>query len=839
MLLVGTLAALLAWGWTLAGTQRPDGSRDAHLSPAIADSAGAPPDDASRVPTTPPARREVVASVRASGRCVSAEEAAPLAGCLVQVTIVLATAPGAAEDEDTREVEQEVTTGADGAFDLQIDLPPDAAQVRRAYCSVARFDRARVIAYASAEGAAALHLDFGQLPLPRGAQLRGIVVDEAGQPLSGVSFCLRDVVLPGVNLLTSRLFDDYEFLETGPDGRFSSDAPIAFGTWLAEYDTPGRYLASPPELVFRDASQQFRVVLAQAAVLRGFVVDEQGQPIEGADVRAIADSWEPWSTESRPDGTFELIADRKVEGEVNVLCSSSAHESIADSTAVRWGQSDIRIVMRPKLRGALRLRVIAQGSQQPVEAQVRIGSSKATTDAAGFAVIDELAVGSHDCTVRPTDPRLRPVVVQKVEISASSTTERLVQIAALEPLEVRVQDTARRAIAAARVRVADAGVDWPYSRDYSTVRIDLPRSPADVESERRNCLILAEAQTDATGHCTLSGPTQGNDGILLVEAPGHLPLHAAAPWPRDANGRVTLTLLAAAALRGELQNLDPAWMSEIRLSRAQRGLAPARSPDEAEANTVREFLRRRIGTLATNVDASGQFEFDLLEPGAWEVSLLVLPVTEDRSSMAWLGAPVPLDIDPVTLIAGQTVRLTIDVRTIRAARVRGTISFGGEVPPACTLRLGQRVPGLQLSPFHYGDAWSTRVGHSGQFELQGVPPGDWVPTISLGMDALQSREIELDDVWTIAPGETLERRVEVPVRTVRVRVLKPDRTPAAGVQVGLAGLLLMATTDSDGTAVFGPCPRRHDHVVTVEPTVLHEIEFPRGGGELFREVILK
>lgn len=838
MLLVGTLVALLAWGWTLAGTQRPDGSRDAHLSPAIADSAVAPPEDVSRDPTTPPARREVVASVRARGRCVSAEEAAPLAGCLVQVTIVLATAPGAAEDEDTREVEQEVTTGADGSFDLQVDVPPDAAQVRRAYCSAVRFDRARVLAYASRDGASVLHLDFGRLVLPRGAHLRGVVVDEAGLPVPGASLSLTDMVLPGVMHVGSSAISDYELLEAGPDGQFSSDAPLAFGTWLAEYDTPGRYLASPPELVFRDASQQFRVVLAQAAVLRGFVVDEQGQPIEGADVRAIADSWEPWSTESRPDGTFELIANRKVEGEVNVLCSSSAHESIADSTAVRWGQSDIRIVMRPKLRGALRLRVIAQGSQQPVEAQVRIGSSKATTDAAGFAVIDELAVGSHDCTVRPTDPRLRPVVVQKVEISASSTTERLVQIAALEPLEVRVQDTARRAIAAARVRVADAGVDWPYSRDYSTVRIDLPRSPADVESERRNCLILAEAQTDATGHCTLSGPAQGNDGILLVEAPGHLALQAAAPWPRDANGHVTLTLSAGAAMRGELRNLDPAWTGAIRLSRPEPAMAPPQTAEEAEAAAVREHLRTWRNAHATRVAANGHFELDLLEPGPWEVTVLVQPLTVDRSGASLAGTPLPLSIEPVSLVPGRTTELTIDAGAMRSGTIRGWLTFRGEVPAACTLRIGRETPGSEELGW-IGDTWSTEVGHTGQFELRGLPPGTWHANVSLGMDWRRQRDFDLDDVWTVRSGETLERRVEVPVRMVRVKLLNRDRTPAAGVQVGLAGLLLMATTDSDGTAVFGPCPRRHDHVVTVEPTVLHEIEFPLGGGELFREVILK
>lgn len=837
MLLVGTLAGFLAWGWSGVGAQPSDGSRASDDSTASTASPGTAREDAPAAEATPPARHAVAASVRVSGSCVSAEEGVPIPDCLLQIRVVFAKPPGASDDDARPEVERETTTGADGAFDLQIDVPADAAHVTRAYCFAARSDRARILAYAETEGTAAPHLDFGQLVLPRGAQLRGIVVDEAGLPVPGASFGLADMVLPGVPVLSPGDFDTYEVLEAGPDGEFASDAPLAFGTWLAEYDTPGRYLASPSELVFRDAGQRFRVVLAQAAALRGIVVDEQGRPIEGVKVKAVVDSLLPLSTESQPDGAFELFADRKVDGEVNVYCSASGHDCIEDLRPVRWGRSDLRIVMRPKQRGALRIRVVAEGSQQPVQAQVRAHSRKATTDAAGFALLDELAVGTHDCAVRPTDPRLRPAVVQGVEIRSRNMTERLVQLAALESLEVRVEDTAHRAIAGALVRVADTGMDWPSSRDDSTVRIDLPSGPADGEATRRTCLVLAEALTDASGHCTLSAPAHGNDGILLVDAPGHLPLRAAAPWPRDANGRVTLTLSAGAVLRGELRNLDPAWIGAIRLCRPPVATVAPQTPAEEEEALIREHLRTWSDAQAASVDASGQFAIDLLEPGPWEVTVHVLPAAKDREAVAWGGAPLPLRIDPVNLKAGETKQLTIDASSMRAANIRGTLTLGGEVPPACTLRVGQPFP----SGFRndYGDAWSTKVGISGQFELRGVPPGEWLPSVSLGLDSLRSREIEFDDVWMLGSGESVERRISVPIRTVRVRVLKPDRTPAAGVQVGVAGLMLMATTDAGGTAVFGPCPRRQDHVVTVEPTVLHDIEFPRGGGELFREVILK
>ncbi|MFO1500254.1 MAG: M56 family metallopeptidase [Verrucomicrobiota bacterium] len=134
--------------------------------------------------------------------------------------------------------------------------------------------------------------------LERAASIGGVVRDEAGRPISGVSVELRDsgMSMDGSVQEHFSLCDHYE--TTGPDGRWScSHVPVDFGDKVSlafnhPAYVPVQYVtdaADPnvlnPRLPVRELQGLAAVAkMAQGLVLAGRITDEEGRPIAGASV---------------------------------------------------------------------------------------------------------------------------------------------------------------------------------------------------------------------------------------------------------------------------------------------------------------------------------------------------------------------------------------------------------------------------------------------------------------------------------------------------------------------------------------------------------------------------
>lgn len=759
-------------------------------------------------------RQAVAGSIRIVGRCIAAEDGAPIADCELLVRLLRAGAATYDVPEDRRTVRSR----ADGSVDVAIEPPAGRAPVTSVYYVAQRHDRAAT--HGAVEPAAGFPFvaDMGTLVLARGSRLRGIAVDPSGNPVAEVRFHLTycdHVPFGPTHLQPGPPPESSVIFSTDRDGWFHSWTPIPFGTWLLSLEVHGHYFVSSPELAFSDPSQRFRVVLATAPTLQGIVVDEHERPLAGVQLNCYLDGG-CLMTQSGADGRFLLRADRHYEGEVPLQCQLHGFEATAPAAPLRWGATDNRIIMRRVLTGALRLALIAKETRHPIEAHVQIGIKRAMSDRDGRATIADAPAGVHECTITPVDRRYRPAVVKDVVIKADGTTERCVLVELLATLKVRVEDAAGRAIAGARVGTIDHATCTSDAGQKGIFGLAEAECGLMETMDSIQWRLLAETRTDDAGQCQVLAPANQYETALLAEAPGYLPLRCRGPWQLDSTGSVTLKLQPTGSLRGTLHGLDPTWGAAIRLSRQ---LPPGSLP-------MAEYAQP---------DASGQFELPDLEPGIWEAMVLVLPA---RSAMAEAfpasGFPLPLDLPDIVIRASEQASLRIDASRIRPATVIGCISVDGQALPSVHLRLRHRRPAESCKGFWHD--WGASIGMSGRFEIRGLPPGTWDATVQLGM-ARPHRVIGLDEPWMLASGEVAHRDLEVPLRTLRVRIERHDGAPAANIAIRYGELCV--TTDAQGTAILGPCGTRRGAMLVGDPPAEYDIEFPHGGGELFREVILK
>lgn len=115
-----------------------------------------------------------------------------------------------------------------------------------------------------------------------------------------------------------------------------------------------------------DSANEFTLEIEQGEPIRGIVVDVQGKPVAGAQIRAIGLSSKTPQQErvtSLEDGTFEFPTLRR--GPYDLTTTSPYHCDLKTGN-VMTGESDVKLVLRA--RGAIKLQVLAAGTKAPVKA---------------------------------------------------------------------------------------------------------------------------------------------------------------------------------------------------------------------------------------------------------------------------------------------------------------------------------------------------------------------------------------------------------------------------------------------------------------------------------------
>lgn len=185
-----------------------------------------------------------------------------------------------------------VRTGEDGGFQLAIPgfLPGANLQVVAAGYQPSR----RQYAPAQATRPVAVTLE-------RSASLAGIVVDPEGRPVAGATI---ESSPPPKQAVSSRwsLFSAI----SRRDGRFVLTGLIPRGTYEVSVISEGfaRTTVTARTAEPGKAMPEVRIVMDPGRILSGRVVDEEGQPVAGAELRLSADVWERRRASSDATGRF-------------------------------------------------------------------------------------------------------------------------------------------------------------------------------------------------------------------------------------------------------------------------------------------------------------------------------------------------------------------------------------------------------------------------------------------------------------------------------------------------------------------------------------------------------
>jgi hypothetical protein len=259
--------------------------------------------------------------------------------------------------------------------------------------------------------------------LPQRHPLHGIVLDELGTPVKGCEVALyfgspRDLRCPGA----SQALDERDSTTTDEEGRFRF-AHASPGTWVIglpsvrvrtwwagnPYSWPGP-LAARNVTVSGPDTEEVLLHCWRHTTLQGRVVDPDDRPVPGSTLRIQLVGCD--GGVERPighDGTFVVF----VPGPDTYELSVPGRGWYLDSEKITARGGEHGLVLKLKRAPLLRVRVVDERTQEPVQAQVfGIGTSAAGEESSSYDDTDEQglfvrprAAGKYRLFARSLDDR--------------------------------------------------------------------------------------------------------------------------------------------------------------------------------------------------------------------------------------------------------------------------------------------------------------------------------------------------------------------------------------------------------------------------------------------------
>lgn len=715
----------------------------------------------------------VAATSTVSGRCVT-DSGAPVAGCRVG----LIRMPGGSGE---RPHPQMTSTDASGHFTLgpvpagartgMAFLPGHLVAVEREWQTLP-------------PGA----VDVGDVCLPAGAQLVGMVRDAAG---NGVGVML-DLRLDGAGA-RSEGFVPIAIVPvpSREDGVLvPSGGPLAPGQWRIAVCSPEHVLRSAGH--FTVAPQQAKVELDvrvarldEQPSIAGIAVSETGAPFSGLTLSTKDGS----SAQTGADGAFTIHCRGALTVPQRLTIASQEQLALAAPEATyAWGSTGHRVVVRRP--AGVWLHAVRADNGEPVTDYgvwlVPAASGEWPTGLRdnghhehGRVQLANVRAGRYRVIVQPADPTLMPS--DAVDAELGSDVALRIEVEPARALLVDVRTAAGEPVAGSAVDLfrqegdgeLNAGLILDRELVYRTFR-GPPSFP-----------VLASARTDANGRAVLPAPRRGRLGLRVQGA--HVPL-IEHPLRAVADGEpLVLVVQRGATLRG---TLSPASLLPA--------LAPPESPQaialaDALATPagglpsilVRELGRgRRVFPVralmvqpAQRVGDDGAFCIAGVPNGDWQLEL------QCGAGNGWYSHVLGT---VEGLADGELRTVAYDIGGLAPAELRATVMLDGAPVSNGEVRLGNGT--------FRTDARGRVVAKMlpGKRRFCFAPPGidTWVYA---------------DEPIVLGPGEVVERTVQLTRRRLVVRVLRADGSPAADATFGIT-LVGDVQTDGKGLLVLDPAP---------------------------------
>ncbi|MEQ1631218.1 MAG: carboxypeptidase-like regulatory domain-containing protein [Planctomycetota bacterium] len=615
-----------------------------------------------------------------------------------------------------------ITTDADGKFSVR----PVAA--------------GRVAFVAAAEGLAPSAIedlavvDGGiypdlELRLGDGVTVTGKVVDDQKQPVAGAAVELRPWERP----------DDPQFLKMMLKIRRVDVTTDQNGVFVARGMTGERLVVQASKKGYTTATRMgvkiddknLEVQIQRGAVVRGRVVDQNGQPV--ARYRVDTRSREP-KPEDGKDGAAVTDASR------------STREGNDGMSGASWeGGGRGR-------RGEMRETTIQLPEGQTLTDRGMNVDGAFTEIAADDGRFELTGIPPGDVRVRVRAEGYLEPENQEITLTAGQVGDELTFTLA--------------AGLAASGTVVDAATGKPVSDAQVTAykqkeRKDRSMFAVDIDPEDMDFLGMSvthgklSALTDSQGRFTIPALSNGTyrftarhpdmakssakDVVITADAPV-LPIE--------------ITIDAGGAIEGNVTGMR------------QRPMADA----------VVAAFSMQSGTLrSATTDQRGFYTIDGLPPGQYAVFKSRLDERADNIPLELLSN---MRLKTVSVQKGKRVRLDIADESEDGVRVHGVVrENGAPVPRALVTLLGADRDGILGMGVR-----ANAAGHDGRYEVVGIKPGSYVVQVS----RFQGRPVQTSMTVEV-PEEQLDflLDLDLPSSEVRGRVLDSRGNPVAGMQVSL------------------------------------------------------
>lgn len=604
------------------------------------------------------------------------------------------------------------------------------------------------------------------LELQRGATLRGTVLGPDGAPLVGVPVAATVVGALGRGL------GDVQEGETDADGRFELQHVLT-GRRLEVHARPEehRHAKLATEAKLRDGQVLDGLVLACEAGLEvaGRVLFTDGAPaadvevILGLDVASMDPSmmglamadWSDRKVRTEEDGTFRFagLSARSYQVWAVTEREEGIAASVARRTGVAAGTTGLVLELEATCGLAGRLSTASQreigafsvdlvlegsGGVMGIGAVRRSRAFDGPQD--GGFLMEGLPAGAWEVTVRArgfaaTLPR---VVTLPVPEGAPPEDFELVPAASISG------------------RVLDVG-GTPVSGATVSLELDV--------GER--------IQQSMTG----GGPTAVSDhlGEYLLEGIEPGAISVVARLQGFAGSEPASLDLAVGELREDLD-------LTLRLGGTVEGEVLDEAGDPAAGRMVivqsmPDYSRQHIATAGPD----GDFRFEHLEPGSWQVISMANALTGDVGTGEAEGMGDMLKdmkMDVVDVRDGGEHWVTLGRPAQDPVEVLGSVRAGDEpVAGAVVSFVPEESRGI-------ADMRMTTTDENGDFALELERRGAHLVTVQAGVQMGRQTSVEFDEV---VPEEVAQHRVQLrmPLGGIRGRILGPDGEPAGGARVTL------------------------------------------------------
>jgi RNA polymerase sigma-70 factor (ECF subfamily) len=751
------------------------------------------------------------------GRCVAAEDQTPIAGCKARLGGSSREVSDAATLEGRRpwHPPDPVITGQDGRFDFAF------ATVPFQNCDLQLSAPSRVVRLGRwSRVAPGQVIELGDVPLTKGFDVSGRVVDAQGAPVASVDVRLCTNASSSSSGMEPDGVSSYSG-RSRPDGAFQVWSPVPAGSWTLDLGGQGHFLVGPDHVVI-DPMQGLAplvVTVARTPTIAGKVVDERGDPLEGISIGVeIAAGWRggrsPNAT-SLADGTFLL---RAVEPEpkavkLQVDDSGPCEPSWRDDRVHEWGETDVRIVLQRAL--SFELTVVERGTGVPITeygvscfGEKGAGSSQyydlrlAGRHQDGRVVVDRVWRGANFLTVRPVDATIAPSGTIEFQASEAGVPPMRVELDRMQPATVRVLTAAGAPVIGSRVEVIALGTGELHVDDG----IRDPETQSNVTSSDpryRVPELRSSGRTGPDGRAQVLVPPPRRP--LAVRVTGGHPRVLLSPATITAGEELLVTVPASGGITGTVQfaGLDP-----------QRASVYVHRLEGNQATIVR--LPTGSGQLA----ADGRFALHGLVPGRYRVGLSyeVTYTTESGGIGGW-----NYDVPPTEVVvdAGRDSQVALDATVCSPASLRGRVRLDGAAPGSARVF-----------------AWNESGGRVGQFIVEAdgsfvapeILPGTYRLVLVVGnFMAGAGDEIPSDDTFAVAAKEQLARDFAFTRRKLTVCLLRADGTPEPSLPVFCGNALHFGprTADADGCLVFDPAPIGPIRIQREGAEKFVDVEMPR------------